>query len=85
MKDYKKELDNYEYNKKYRVENEHRFDFLKEKEDAKKFEDGEHKLRTYEVKDGVMRPAKELIIPTKGDVKQSSPEITGQFVALPAE
>lgn len=77
MKYYKKEIDNFDYSKKYNPK-EHRFDFLKDKEEAKKFEEGNHKKRTYEVAKNVFKTAEELIKPTKGDIRQSSSEITGQ-------
>ena len=40
MKDYKKELDHYEYNKRFKSAREHSLDFLKDKEQVKKFESG---------------------------------------------
>lgn len=83
MKDYKKDLDNYEYNKRFKVPGEHAFDFLKDKDEAKKFEDMKHKKRTYEVKEGVFKTANELLNPKKNNVRQSNPEITGQAIANP--
>ena len=83
MKDYKKELDHYEYNKRFKSAREHSLDFLKDDKEVKKFESGEHDRRTYEVQEGVFKTAKELLTPTKNDIRQSNPEITGQAVANP--
>lgn len=83
MKDYKKELDHYEYNKKYKLPKEHKWDSLKDEEEVKKFEGYEHENQIYEFDENVFKTAKELLTPAKGDVKQSSPEVTGQFVAKP--
>ena len=83
MKDYKKELEHYEYNKRFKFAREHSLDFLGDEEEAKKFENGEHDKRTYEVQEGVFKTAKELLTPTKNDIRQSNPEITGQAVANP--
>lgn len=83
MKDYKKELEQYEYNKRFKSAREHSLDFLKDDKEVKKFESGEHDKRTYEVQEGVFKTAKELLTPTKNDIRQSNPEITGQAVANP--
>ncbi len=83
MKDYKKELDHYEYNKRFKSAREHSLDFLKDDKEVKKFESGEHDKRTYEVQEGVFKTAKELLTPTKNDIRQSNPEITGQADANP--
>ena len=82
MKDYGKELDNYEYNEKYKVPGEHKWDSLRKSKEVEKFEKLEHENQEYEIDDDVVKPLKELLPPKKGDVPQSSPEITGQFVAL---
>ena len=83
MKDYKKEREHYEYNKRFKSAREHSLDFLGDEEEAKKFENGEHDKRTYEVQEDVFKTAKELLTPTKNDIRQSNPEITGQAVANP--
>lgn len=82
MKDYKKELDHYEYNERFKVPGEHKWDSLKDSEEVRKFENLEHKNQEYEIDEDVIKPLKELLPPVKDDVPQSSPEITGQFVAL---
>ena len=83
MKDYKQELDHYEYNKKFKLPKEHKWDSLKDEEEVKKFEKKEHKHQIYEFGENVFKTAKELLTPNKTDIKQSSPEITGQFEAKP--
>ena len=85
MKNYNKELDNFEYNKRFRLYSEHKWDFLKNKSERADFEKKEHESQKIEVAEGVFKDLRELLIPAKGDVKQSSPEITGQHNALPAE
>lgn len=85
MKDYNIELNHYEYNKKYKVPNEHKWDSLKNEEEVKKFEKYEHENQTYEIDEDVFKTAKELLTPNKEDIKQSSPEITGQYEANPSQ
>lgn len=84
MKDYKKEIDYFDYSKKpYGIPNEHAWDSLVDKKEVKKFENKEHKKQEYEIGEGVFVKASELLKPTKGDIAQSSPEVTGQFNAKP--
>jgi len=78
MKDYKKELENYEYDKRDYVRRGHELDFLKDEKEAEKFEEGNHMKRKYEISKDEFKPISELLKPERM-VRQSSPEITGQF------
>lgn len=83
MKDYRLELDRYEYNSRYNVRKEHMWDSLKDDKEVKKFEGHKHENQKYEFGEDVFKTAKDLLTPTNDDIRQSSPEVTGQFEAKP--